>query len=226
MGKIKLPQCEGMSRQTGLRCKNPVIPGRRYCKFHGGRALAGIKSMRFTDGRHFQYLPGRLLERYREARGDIDLLAMRDEIALLDARLNDLLERVDTGEAGRLWTEARLAYAGVVGAMRSGDSQSLVSATDRLGQALSAGQGDYAAWEEVQKTIDLRRKISEAERKRLVDMQQMVTAEEAMNLVAAIAETVKRHIHDAEIIERIATDINRLINKPVRESIETDDLPG
>jgi hypothetical protein len=183
-------------------------------------------NLQFVDGRHSQYLPGRLLERYKAARADIDILAMRDEIALLDARLNDLLERVDTGEAGRLWLEARLAYAGVVGAMRSGDSQAMVASVDRLGLAISAGIGDYAAWEEVHKTLDLRRKIAEAERKRLVDMQQMVTAEEAMNLIGAIAESIKREIHDPEQLARIATDINRLINKPVRRPDEADSLPG
>lgn len=35
----KRPQCLGMSRQSGQRCRNQSVPGSNYCKFHGGGAV-------------------------------------------------------------------------------------------------------------------------------------------------------------------------------------------
>lgn len=34
--KEKRPQCTAKSKQTGERCKNTCVPGKRVCRFHGG----------------------------------------------------------------------------------------------------------------------------------------------------------------------------------------------
>ena len=66
---------------------------------------------RFETGRYSKYLPTRLAGRYEEARADPELLALRDDIALLDTRVAQTVAALDTGESAdavRIGAEAAL----------------------------------------------------------------------------------------------------------------------
>src|SRR5687768_3976371 len=93
--------CGGRTAQG--YCERRPLQGSKRCKRHNGRPLVGAANPAFKTGRHSKYLPPRLQDRYQEALRDATLLSVRDEIALLDARLEDLLRRADTGEAGKIW---------------------------------------------------------------------------------------------------------------------------
>ncbi len=56
--------------------------------------MRGVDSMAFKTGRYSKYLPDRLVERYEEALNDVKLTRLDDEIALVNARLQDVLERL------------------------------------------------------------------------------------------------------------------------------------
>src|SRR3954452_17185048 len=94
-------QC-GAKTRSGAPCRTRPMPNGR-CRMHGGKSLAGAASPAFKTGRHSTYLPVRLLAGYQEAERDPELLALRDEIALIDSRLADVLSRVDSGESSRIW---------------------------------------------------------------------------------------------------------------------------
>src|SRR4051812_28697546 len=96
-------QC-GAKTRNGAPCRTRPMPNGR-CRMHGGKSLSGPASPTFTTGRHSKYLPARLLARYQEMTQDAELLALRDEIALIDARISDVLQRVERGESSRIWRE-------------------------------------------------------------------------------------------------------------------------
>ncbi len=84
------------------------------CRMHNGNAAAGIANGNYKHGRNSKYLtaiPSRLKTAYRQLRERDDLLEQSNEIALIDARLRDVLARVDTGEAGALWRDLQAALA-------------------------------------------------------------------------------------------------------------------
>ncbi len=54
-------------------------------------------------GRYESCLPKGLLEQYRASQSDEELLALRECVSLIDARLADMLRRVKSGESGRRW---------------------------------------------------------------------------------------------------------------------------
>lgn len=96
------PRCIART-QSGARCRLPAVAGNVVCAQHGGRAV-------LVQSRYSESLPKRWQERYQRALEDHELLAMRDEIALLDVRISDLLERLRAWEAQgreteRLWTQ-------------------------------------------------------------------------------------------------------------------------
>ena len=85
-------RCKAKTKQTGKRCKRSPTPGREVCRLHGGATPRGIDSPHFKHGRYSKAMPDRLIEKYETARNDPDLITMRDDIALIDARIMDQLE--------------------------------------------------------------------------------------------------------------------------------------
>jgi len=181
------------------------------CHLHGGKSLGGIASPRFKHGRYSKYLPSALAQRYESARQDPDLLALRDDVALLDSRLSELVEKIDTGESGSLWQHLHEAHERLVRAKELKEVESMAEALTEIGELIKFGADDYANWEEIIKLLDQRRRLVESERKRLVEMQQMITVERAMVLVSAVVNAVARHIDDRKQLNAIATDIRGLV---------------
>ncbi len=58
-----------------------------------------------------------------------------------------------------------------------------------------------------------RRKLVETEQKRRVAMQNMITAEGAAAMIAALLDSVKRHVSDKQALAAIAADIDRLFGQ-------------
>jgi hypothetical protein len=141
--------------------------------------LAGVASPSFRNGRHSKQLPGRLLERYTQALQDRTLLELRDEIAVLDARLSELLSQLDPD----------------------------APAPNRREQ-------DRALWTEIRETMERRRRLTESERRRLVQMQQMMSVEQAMVFVAALADIARKYVPDREALAAMTRDLAALLEGP------------
>lgn len=203
-------QCTAKSKRSGERCKRHASPGMNVCYMHGGKSPRGMASASFKHGRYSKDLPTRLAGRYQEAVQDTRLLELRDEIALVDSRLGDLLARVDSGEAGLHWQRLHATWDEFSEAQRAKDTEGAGKAINELGRLIQRGASDYAAWHEVGIQLEQRRKLVESERKRLVEMQQMVTAERAMILLAAIVDVIRRHVSDKDALMAISADIRKL----------------
>lgn len=185
----------GAKTRTGEPCKQPGLANGR-CRFHGGIRPVGPANPAYKHGRYSKHMPGRLLERYAQAASDPDLLALREDIALIDARLGDLLERVDSGESGEAWTKAREALESFQAGQQANDVPQMKAAIADLTKIIKRGQADYAAWREVGTAIDRRERLVRSERKRLVEMQQVLTLQEGMMLFQRIGELIETHVTD------------------------------
>src|SRR5690348_17116908 len=110
----------GAKRRNGEPCKaRAMLNGR--CRIHGGKSPAGIPSPHYRDGRYSKVLPQRMRDAYTLAMDDPQLLEQREQIAVLDARLLDLLGRVDTGESGALWQALKDCRSDLLIAQRGND---------------------------------------------------------------------------------------------------------
>jgi hypothetical protein len=200
-------KCTAGSKRTGEACKANAVTGRSVCYHHGGASRTGLAHPNLTTGRYSKHLPTRMGERYQQALADPELLAMREEVALIDSRLSDVLSRVDTGESGKAWAELQKAWK----IYRTGPPGQRLEAEARISDLIHDGASDYEAWSEVREIVDQRARLVANERQRLVQMQQMLSVEQAMTLMAAVADAVRRHVHDRDALAGISADLARIV---------------
>lgn len=210
-------KCNGKSKRTGDKCGANAMVGSEKCYHHGGKTPVGAAASQFKTGRYSKYLPARLAGRYEESSADTELLALREEVSLVDTRLADLLKRVDTNEAGYWWKELQRVYREYRVAERKADLPEMIARLREWGDIIQAGINDYAAWNEIQNTLEQRRKLVESERKRLIEMQMVITSERAMLLISALVGIVQNHVTDDRTLKAISADVGKLISIDVSE---------
>lgn len=199
-------QCQAKAKSTGEQCQRSAVSGKRVCTVHGGLTPGGIASPNFKNGRYSKYLPDRLSVRYEQAVNDPQLLELSHEVALIDARLSDLLNRIETGETGQLWQDISKAWD----EYKIKQDDSLLTKIDGY---IKRGNDDYQVWDEIQATIEQRRRLVESERKRLVETQQYVTTIQAMTMISHVLAIIKDNVTDRETLQSISTGINRLVSR-------------
>lgn len=78
---------------------------------------------------------------------------------------------------------------------------------------ITGGNTDDAAWGAVMAMVEQRRKLVDSESRRLVEMQQMITVEQAMALLAQLTSIITRHVPDRETRAAIAGELRGLIRR-------------
>jgi hypothetical protein len=87
----------GAKTRRGTPCQNPAMKNGR-CRMHGGATPRGTDLPQFKSGRYSKSLPDKLAGRYEEALSDEERHDLRDEIALAEAKIADLLLGMKRGE--------------------------------------------------------------------------------------------------------------------------------
>lgn len=185
-----------LKRDPKTRCGRPPIAGRRRCRMHGGAAKRGAAHHKHKGCGYSQDLPDRLADRYEAAIRDPELLSCRAEVALLHARVVELVKRLHTGESGSLWRRLRQVFDSLQEAMRSKDTEKVGEMLTEMGKIVKQGAKDERVWAQLIGTIDAKTRLSDREVNRLRVTQQIITAEQAMTLVAALAAAVRRAVPD------------------------------
>lgn len=219
---------------TDRHCTVPVgAPGRR-CNVHGGKSqlIIGAASPSFKTGLYSKDLPTRLAAQYQAAMDDPELLGLRSGIALLEVRLGELLTRVDVGggeaELRKVATEFRAVQAArskIQGAILARNVDRMAEAldelgncVDKLGAAIDQAQQDYGIWHDIQDVLQDQRALKDSERRRLVDMQTMMSPESGLSFIGTLEALLKKNINI--IPEPYATKFLRAVAKDFRETFD------
>ena len=179
-------------------CTQYPLKNSNHCKVHGGKLGKGIANPNFKDGNHSRYLPKRMQADYDIAMEDPNLIGLRSDIATVDARLNDILKRVDTGEAGSLWTSLQGEYKAFQSARSSGDAAKMAETLASLGELIGKGKADWAVWGEAVGLIEQRRKLVDSEVKRLTALQVYVDSGQVLTMLNSIALQLREIIMDRD----------------------------
>lgn len=180
------------------------------CKWHGGRR-PGPERPTYRSGRYSKDLPSRFLQKYEEAQRDPELLSLRSEINLIDIRLSELVQALDPEGPVVKW-QRLLEVAGR-------PTPDPVTKLEELLAVIYGGSGfNESEWNQVLGAIEKRTKVVESERKRLVEMHQMISVEKLTVLIGAIVETITRNVKDRPSLVAIHDDLRGLLSTggPVR----------
>lgn len=205
-----------MVKRDGQRCKNACRYGWTVCHYHGagrpgkpgGLTNASAATM-VTTGRHSKNLPHRLVEQYEEYLRDPETLSMASELSLLDTRMAEVLQRLENADVDAAWAMVKrahilISFDGVDNTERLGEACQLLS------DAVQMKVDDTAVWEEVRSIIETRRRVTETERRRIVEAQQVMTYQEANTLIAFLMSSVMAHVTDPRIRRAISDDLKRV----------------
>lgn len=217
-----MAQCTAKSKQSGERCKKSAVVGYDVCEIHGGKTPRGVASPHYKHGRYSKDLPSRLAERYVEAIADEDLLALNDEIAVTTARIGDLMSRADFGESGTWFKQLNKTLDDLQVATLTKDDKKQFVAQQQLTGLIRDGGEIADTWSELTSLFDTRRRLVETERRRRVDMQQMITAEQMMTLLGAVTGILKEYVEDRHVLNAIAAELRRLISRGTRGEPDDD----
>lgn len=206
-------QCTAKSKQSGEQCKKHAMVGRNVCATHGGKTPRGIASPHFKTGRQSKYMPAWLRERYEAHLADPNLLSMADDVALLDARADELLEALATGNTADVWERLQETFAKFDTALHTNPANAQRHLVDLRGIVQEGGRA-AETWQELYVLLEQRRKIAESEHKRLVSMDQMVTAGEVMALMMQVMDVIVRVVSDPRERAEVGRVILDITNRP------------
>lgn len=216
-------QCTAMSKRSGERCKAPAVTGSRTqkCRMHGGNSTArqsGLANPNFSSGRHSAVLKegSPIAELYEKARVNPDLLAMTDHLALLEARMQEVLGKAMDSPVPE-WGEFVLAVGELEEAHVKGDTKGLQVAVTTLHRIVEGGQKWDTSWRQVVDLMDNIRKLADTEVKRKKDLGMMIPIERVMALMAAVGHSVKARVTNVEEVQAVFRDLARLHGSPSPE---------
>lgn len=201
------PTC-GAKTRKGTPCKNPPMANGR-CRFHGGKSLGGIAHPNFKHGRYSKYLDGALLDAYATGLGDPQLLSLRDNIVLVDARIGQILQGMPGSD---VWEGLQAAKEAMSTARASKDWDAMASAMIELEELIEQGAAAGVAWTEFVGLSEQRRRLSESERKRCVEMRFLVAVDQVVLRMSALIEYLRQRVHDRALLNDILAETRRVFS--------------
>lgn len=145
-------------------------------------------------------IPRDLRRAYEKAVTDETLLCLRDDFALLEARLMQLLETMDK--------QPQPSWPAIFAAIDRAEQSGSVEELRELARNQASAQIVLdAAWAEVRGIIQERSKIASAEVRRLESLHQMLTKEQALRFVARLVAVVTKHVADQGTLMAIKHDM-------------------
>jgi len=184
-----------MIKKNGDRCGNGVRRGWTVCWKHGAGKESNPAGRPVTVGRYSKFLPHGLLDNYAAAMSDPEYLSLRDELALIEARMGELLTRLDTSQSANAWANVRNAYL----QMRKCETEDdMLDVEGMLEEALAGHDAELTVWNSLSDLIATRRRLADTERRRIVDAQQYLNYQEANALIAAVMDAVLTNVSDPQ----------------------------
>ena len=205
------PIC-GAKTRKGQPCEVTILMPNGRCRVHGGTTPRGFASPQTKTGKYSKSAPTRMVAQYEAAMEDQKLMELREEVALLDAYIQDRLQRVDHGDSKALWATLDQTYLDIYDSIFTNpDSQKLTASMTTMRRLIQRGIADHVAWAEILDGVEQRRRLVESERKHMVQMEQLVSVEQMMIVAAQLLESVRKNVSNRSEIGAITADFTRIL---------------
>jgi hypothetical protein len=213
----RIPRCGHPKRGGKGPCRAVMMKNGMGCQIHGGRTPVGLDNPNTSDTpRYVTALKGtKLIDRYEKAKQDATLLELHEEIALVQAFIEDLLSRFDDGE-GRITIKTILkCYEEMIDAGLNKKWAIYNKKMDDLVDLLHGADRQFALVEDIKSQIKLKKDLVESQSKREIQLEQMMKAEDVMLLIKVVLGEVRGVIYDRLDDKSVATDILNEVSEKV-----------
>jgi len=218
---------------AGQECQRSAVYGMNRCTRHGGgkplkgkprghqnfktgssskfpiiRFAGQIIEGKVPDTKKYErFLPKRLTQKYIESVNDPEIIALNDDIALVEVRIKQLIDNIDKDEPPVVWDQAYKAFLEYSRYKRLGDKEKADDAFRVLEDMFEHSSNERESWDEIFTRLEQRVKFAVDERKRRMDMKALLDAEKAMdmvsNLLAAVHEGAEEVLTDDKTIRQL-----------------------
>jgi len=184
---------------------------------HGGRSPRGLASPLTKTGRYSRDLPTRVAARYETALADPELLSVRDDIALLQGAITDIMAEIRYAEA-RPDLDAILGSVERISTEWQGwDWTRMQAELDQLKEAIVGRRSQRTAMREVRELIKEKAALVSQENRLLADRQQLISVEQFLLGMRALGAAVRRLVDDPATLRSIDAEFRRLASVPDRD---------
>lgn len=204
-------------------CPNPQALGTRRCKSHGAKTALGPANPAWRNGRSSILLkkaPTQLKAGLKASLEDPNLLELRPELAMLDARVGELWERLKEGGSNEAWEQMRTLVGDLALALAEDDADQLHAVATAMSATVDQHFDEVSTWHELRETAKLRARITGEERKRLQVLHGFVRAERVNFFLMYLVESLASKITNHEELAAVLQDIRRLMPTGGIESLD------
>jgi len=201
-------RCNAKCRDGGY-CESAQMPNGR-CRMHGGASLSGPAHPNWKHGHHSKWgLTGRLARSIQDAVGNENLLDLAQDIAMLDARIGELLRHRDRGAGVALWGTAQGKFDEVFSALRREDYVAANNSMTELKAVIAEGASQMQTWKEVVGLEEQKRRLIDSQKRHAADLE--VAANNAQLAIALerFVICVLRHVSDNKTRRAINAEFTR-----------------
>lgn len=170
-----------------------------------GKIEAEVMSLQ-QFGRWGKYVPKRMLQGYLESQEDPELLNLRSDIALLDTRIKELSSGIPEQEPTPVLEKMADSIYLAMSAIKADEPNKAMAPLNKAVSMVNSRLTDKYVWQEITELIEQRRKLADTERRRLIDLQQTMTKEQAIAFAAALVTILNDTVR--EVVERMLPDAN------------------
>lgn len=219
---LKCPEC-GFDR----RCRNKPAPGFTVCRMHGALGAASQAGI----GKFF--VANQIAKAYNRVLNHPQLLSLGQEMALLTARTDDLMEMLETHDARAAAAELPAVLAMLEALyldMRAKPEDFVVvyikgfrHILNLLTEVLDPIRIEHALWHEVRENVEAVRRISDTERRWLQSNDQLIPAGQVVEVILTMQRITLKYIRAPQDRISFANDMRSLI--PVERSGEVQNAP-
>ena len=204
-----MSKCTATSKRTGEPCRAQAMRGKHLCYHHGGKTPTGVEAPVYKHGRYSGELPTRLIARYNAAQIDPNILDQRAEIAVLQSRLSELLQRIDEAEAGHWFkrlnkARTRFLAAGTVDKKRE--------RLDTLLLLIEQGADAWMIWDDIARTMEQHRRLVADQVKSDQAADLLISLEKLMLIFGVIREQIHAHVPSRDARAAIAAGLDPIFS--------------
>lgn len=198
----------GYWKKSGGVCRKAPKRGRKRCATagHGGRAKRGVESPTFKHGRYSKVVPRRLMRQFEAGRKDPQLLSLRNEISFIDAQLWEMIANLDELGVVETFREMNRLRRLAEAAEKQEDMAEFIAHVYKIFNLITSGVTEWQRLTQVQQMADRKQRLVESERRAVVEMRLIITAEEQAALLAEMLDIIYRNVTDVKTLARIENE--------------------